>query len=173
VIRLVGQHTSNTKLKFDGLSTDTKPILEENNAGSEFYTTDTKEDFLWTGSEWVTGKSSNYYTNLINKWKVEKITIRDYFTGNEANRVVLTPPTGKRIRLQVILILAGGNSGSIFVYRSTQPTIPILPLDVSSGTRANTSGELNMLGEIGESVTVTTTGRSSNWNFIGLGYTLE
>ena len=35
------------------------------------------------------------------------------------------------------------------------------------------TSELNMLLDVDESVKVVTTGRSSNWTFIGLGYTIE
>lgn len=169
----VGLQTSLNKEIWRGLSSETKPILTMNETDSKLFLTDAKREFVWTGTDWVEGTSSDYWTNFVSRGKAEKIPYRDYFVGDAAARVVLAPPAGKRIRLQVILIVAGGNGGNVMVYRSSEPTIPILPIDVSNGSRSNTSQELNMLFNIDETVTVTTTGRTSNWNFIGLGYDLE
>ena len=172
-MKKIGLQTSLNKEIWQGLSSETKPILTMNETDSKLFLTDTKQEFVWTGTSWVEGTSSDYWTNFVSRGKAEKIPYRDYFVGDAANRVCLTPPAGKRIRLQVILIVVGGSGGDVFVYRSSEPTIPILPLDISSGSRVNTTAELNLLLNVNETVTVTTTGRNSNWNFIGLGHTLE
>ncbi len=38
--------------RYFGLSTDTKPTLDNNYLGSEFYETDTFLKFIWDGSQW-------------------------------------------------------------------------------------------------------------------------
>ena len=39
--------------KYVGLSTDAKHNLSESDAASEFHETDTDDDYIWTGAEWV------------------------------------------------------------------------------------------------------------------------
>lgn len=114
---------------------------------------------------------SNMWTALFNKGKVNKIPKNVMVTGN-VDQIILSPPTGKRLRLQVLLISVKGSGGEVYLYR-TNDTTTILPLDVSSGSKSSTSNELNMLLDVDESVRVVTTGRASNWTFIGLGYTIE
>ena len=114
---------------------------------------------------------SNFWTALFHKGKVNKMPKNIMVDGN-VDQVILSPPTGKRLRIQVLLISVKGSVGEVYLYRTNDP-ITILPLDISSGSRSNTSNELNMLLDVDESVRVVTTGRSSNWTFIGLGYTIE
>ena len=114
---------------------------------------------------------SNFWTALFHRGKANKIPKNIMVTGN-VDQIILSPPTGKRLRLQVLLISVKGTGGEVYLYR-TNDTTTILPLDISSSTKSNTSNELNMLLDVDESVRVVTTGRSSNWTFIGLGYTIE
>lgn len=40
------------KKKFQGLSTDDKPVLTENNSGSTFFCVDTVQVYIWHISQW-------------------------------------------------------------------------------------------------------------------------
>ena len=115
---------------------------------------------------------SEYWLALINKGKYEKKPVNFIFNTNVTNQVLLTPASGKRIRLQVILITGEGNNGNVFIYRESNATT-ILPLWFSNSNKNNTSNELNMLLNVDEKVTVTITGRGGVGTFIGLGYTEE
>ena len=115
---------------------------------------------------------SEYWLALTHKGKYEKRPVNFIFNTNVTNQVLLTPASGKRIRLQVILITGEGNNGDVLIYRESSTTT-ILPLWFSNSNKNNTSNELNMLLDIDEKVTATIEGRGGVKTFIGLGYTEE
>lgn len=118
------------------------------------------------------GSLSEWFVAKFHYNKLEKISKNIELTTDATNQVILSPPTGKRLRLQVLLICAKGNQGEVKLFRSSD-TVTILPLDISTSNKTNTSNELNMLLNVDETVKVTTTGRGSNWTFIGIGYNVE
>jgi hypothetical protein len=113
------------------------------------------------------------FVKKLSKSKVEKISKNLMITGDVTNQVLISPPVGKSLRLQVLLIVGEGNTGEVMLYRSSD-SVPILPLWMSTNSRSNTSNELNMLLNVGETLRVTTIGRGSNNDtFIGVGYDIE
>lgn len=59
-----------TRWDFIGLSTDTKPSIDDNKVtdGSTFYEADTSKLYFWTKDQWYE-KTSNVLTNIERKMK--------------------------------------------------------------------------------------------------------
>ena len=110
------------------------------------------------------------YSDKVDRGKYEKIPVRFMITGNVTNQILLTPPVGKRLVVQVLLLIGDGTGGDVYLYRSDEPTLTILPLWMSTSNRSSTSSELNMTLNVNETINITTTGRNANQTFIGIGY---
>lgn len=97
------------------------------------------------------------------------VSVSNIYTGNVTNQVLVTPTSGRRIIVKGLTVVAEGTVGEILIKRSSTGQT-ILPCYVSSQSRQSTSNALNLVFNINETVTVTTTNRGTSNSFVGVSY---
>lgn len=89
--------------------------------------------------------------------------------GDSPGQLLVEPTQGNRLVIKAITIIGDGNQGTIKVKRELGD-VTILPAYFSAQNRAGTSGALNIVLEVDESVYVTAIGRGTSETFIGVSY---